>query len=69
VGDCLDDLGPLAGDCLGCISSHGCDYTVCQSDVPGCRLPPQVIDLGDRIDFGPRSSDAGSNPRDSGSGG
>lgn len=69
VGQCLDELGPLAVDCLGCIGAHQCDYAVCQSDVAGCRLPLDLIDPRDRIDVGTRPPDAGSQPADSGSGG
>jgi hypothetical protein len=60
VGTCLDDLGPLASDCLGCVAAHGCDYATCQSDIPGCRLPGYMLDPSDRIDVGPRPPDAGS---------
>jgi hypothetical protein len=59
VGQCLDELGLLTSDCLGCISEHGCDYATCQSDVPGCRLPEYMLDPKDRIDPGPRPADAG----------
>lgn len=59
VGTCIDDLGPLAVDCLGCISGHGCNYATCQSDIPGCRLPGYMLDPKDRIDPGPRPLDAG----------
>ena len=69
VGQCLDDLGPLASDCLGCIGAHQCDYTVCQGEVPGCRLPLDLVDRGDRIDAGSRPTDAGAKPGDAGSGG
>jgi hypothetical protein len=59
VGTCLDDLGPLGSDCLGCVAGHGCDYATCQSDIPGCRLPGYMLDPNDRIDPGPRPPDAG----------
>ena len=59
VGSCVDDLGLLASDCLGCISAHGCDYATCQSDIPGCRLPGNMLNEKDRIDPGPRPLDAG----------
>jgi hypothetical protein len=59
VGSCIDDIGPLTADCLGCISGHGCDYATCQSDIPGCRLPGYMLDPKDRIDPGPRPPDAG----------
>src|SRR5688572_24922855 len=65
VGACVDDLGSLASDCIGCISGNGCDYATCQSDIPGCRLPDYMLDPKDRIDPGPRPLDAG--PTDAGS--
>ena len=77
VGQCIDDLGPFATDCLGCISGHGCDYATCQSDIPACRLPEYMLDSKDLIDPGPRPSDAGTrdtgqteaSPAEAGSGG
>jgi hypothetical protein len=59
VGQCIDELGVSTGDCLACISSHGCDYATCQADIPGCRLPEYMLDPKDRIDPGPRPADAG----------
>jgi hypothetical protein len=59
VGGCLDEIGSLSTDCLDCVSTHGCEYATCQSDVPACRLPGFMLDPKDRIDPGPRPADAG----------
>jgi len=58
VGQCLDDLDSLTQDCVDCIGTHECDYTKCQAEVAGCRIPPWLLDAKDRIDAGPTPPDA-----------
>jgi hypothetical protein len=67
VGECVDDLAPLASDCIGCIASHACDYAACQADIPGCRIPENLLDPKDRIEVDASVPKTG--PADSGSDG
>lgn len=62
VGQCLDDLGSASPDCIDCIGAHHCDYAACQADVPGCRIPPWLLDAKDVIDAGPTPVDASTIP-------
>jgi hypothetical protein len=44
VGDCIDLLGNETPDCTYCIESSTCaDYSSCQRDPSGCRIPPSLL--------------------------
>jgi hypothetical protein len=44
VGDCVDLLGGEPQDCTYCIENSRCeDYSSCQREPVGCRIPPQLL--------------------------
>jgi hypothetical protein len=44
VGDCIDLLGGEPQDCTFCIENSQCEeYSSCQREPVGCRIPPQLL--------------------------
>jgi hypothetical protein len=42
-GDCIDQLGEEPLECTACIEDSGCDYSSCQRDPVGCRIPVGLL--------------------------